>query len=64
MPTRAQCGQAAPPREKQNFQSSGVAVVLVNRLIYGASVDLADPVAVDRRCDVASSPASCAFGRG
>ncbi len=34
----------------------GVAVVVVDRLIYGAGVDIADPVAVDRRCDVAEQP--------
>jgi hypothetical protein len=34
----------------------GVAVVLVDRLIYGAGVDLAGPVAVDRLCGVAEKP--------
>ena len=34
----------------------GVAVVAVDRFIYAAGVDLADPVAVDRLCDVAEQP--------
>jgi hypothetical protein len=47
-------GVAAPAAaEAELLQFPGGAVVVVDRLIYAAGVDLADPVAVDRRCDVA-----------
>ena len=51
--TRRGC-PAAGEAELPEFP--GVAVVVVDGLIYGAGVDLADPVVVDRRCDVAEQP--------
>lgn len=40
----------------QEFGWPGLLDELSVGQIYGAGVDLADPVAVDRRCDVAEQP--------
>jgi hypothetical protein len=45
-----------PAGEAERPEFPGVAVVVVDRLIYGAGVDLAGPVAVNRLCDVAEQP--------
>jgi len=52
MPARTRRGCPAAG-EAELLEFPGVAVVVVDRLIYGAGVDLADSVAVDRRWNVA-----------